>query len=832
MSRALLYPVIAASVSSAVPASALAALPENFQVTGPTSAALIVAAAWLLIAVWAVIRSARIRAQAETAQAWGLRLRGLLSTLPVAYLISGDGGRVTASDSLRSWLGIDHRVTKLSELAPAQRDARRATGLDSESYAALGAAIAAAAVSGQPFVLRMKTADGARRLQATGRAAPPEVAGDRGVTVWFADTTETDRQRNEAEARSAEQLARSEAALAILAVAPVPVWRRAADLRLVQVNEAYGRAVEAESPDAAVAEQAELLTGSLSMTPKAAAQAALEEGSVQVREETTVIGGERRRLRIAEMPLPSGEVAGLALDITEREEARAERDRFAEAQSYMVARLSAGVAQFNAERQLVTANAAFQRIFRIDDDMLEKKPEFGRVLERMREARRLPEQRDFPNWMAERRGWFLSADAGIEETWVLPDNMVLRVLAQPAPDGGLLLIFEDQSERLRLASSRDQLIRVQDATLQNLQEALAVFGVNGRLQFHNRAFRDLWDVPEKLLSENPHVDALFQESQIGVVEGEVAEIMRELINLSTDGRIERSGRLELTDGRYLRFAAVPLPDGNALFTFIDVTDAERIELALRDRNEALEAADAAKSRFVESMSYELRTPLTAIAGFAELLELGIAGELKQKQADYVASIRTSAERLRVMINGIIDLAVSDAEGLALDSEDVDIRALIDSVAAMSASNAADRGVEFSVKQQDDLGSVLGDSVRLQQAVYNLVSNALRFTPQGGHVGISAKGDADGVQISVRDTGIGIPEEEHEAIFERFRKGSNAGASQGVGLGLSLVREIVTLHGGTLMLKSAPGEGTEISMHLPRRMELPPVTRPIVTGGII
>nr|WP_255536321.1 PAS domain-containing sensor histidine kinase [Pacificimonas pallii] len=552
------------------------------------------------------------------------------------------------------------------------------------------------------------------------------------------------------------------------------------------------------------------------MAPRAGARAALAAGELQVREETTVIGGARRRLRVIEIPLPSGEVAGFALDISDRDEARDERDRYAKAQSDTVARLSAGVARFNAERNLESVNQAFQRLFQVSEEMLAQQPEFGRVLEHMREARRLPEQRDFPAWMAARRGWFLSTDPGIEETWVLPDNMVLRVLAQPTPDGGLMLIFEDQSERLRLASSREQLVRVQDATLQNLQEAVAVFGVSGRLQFHNRAFRELWDIPLAGLEGNPAVDALFTTARVGIRGNDVVDIMRSLINASTDGRSEREGRLLLDNDRFLRFSAVPLPDGNALFTFIDVTDAERIETALRDRNEALEAADMAKSRFVENMSYELRTPLTAIAGFGEMLELGIAGPLNGKQADYVGSIRTSADRLRVMINGIIDLAVSDADGLSLDSEDVDVQALIESVADMSKGSAKDRGLAFTIDIDADLGTVPGDAVRLKQALYNLVSNAVRFTPEGGRVAVTASGDLEWITIAVVDNGIGIPKEEQDAVFERFYKAANAGASQGVGLGLSLVREIVDLHNGTLELDSAPGEGTAVRMCLPRR----------------
>ncbi|MGB7405232.1 MAG: ATP-binding protein, partial [Pacificimonas sp.] len=342
----------------------------------------------------------------------------------------------------------------------------------------------------------------------------------------------------------------------------------------------------------------------------------------------------------------------------------------------------------------------------------------------------------------------------------------------------------------------------------------------GRLQFSNRAFRELWGVSQRDLAENSSVEAIFEAAFVNVREGNAAEQMRMLIRSSTDGRTERSGRMELSDGRYLRFAAVPLPDGNALFTFIDVTDAERIETALRDRNEALEAADRAKTRFVENMSYELRTPLTAIAGFGELMAMGIGGELTDKQSEYVGSIMTSAERLRTMVNGIIDLAVSDVGGLDLADEEVDVSRLVQSVASMVEDNARDRGIDFELDVAPSVGELPGDAVRLKQALFNLASNAVRFTGESGEVILRATGNDAEVRFDIIDTGIGIPKDEHELVFERFKKGTNAGASQGVGLGLSLVKEIIDLHGGTIDVTSALNEGTEISVHLPRRAGAP------------
>ena len=274
-------------------------------------------------------------------------------------------------------------------------------------------------------------------------------------------------------------------------------------------------------------------------------------------------------------------------------------------------------------------------------------------------------------------------------------------------------------------------------------------------------------------------------------------------------------QVDFLDGRQLDFSAVPLPDGNVLFTYLDVTDRQRIESALRDRNEALEAADRLKSAFVANISYELRTPLTAISGFGEMLAAGYAGPMNERQSEYVGSILTSAERLQLLINDILDLAITEAGELALDLTEVGVAPLVEAIAAMAGEAARPREVTLSVAITSGAGSLEGDERRLKQILYNLMANAIRFTPRGGRVALSAAPDGDAIVFIVADTGIGIPADEQALVFDRFRKGSNAG-SLGVGLGLSLVQQFVDLHHGTVALASVVGQGTTVTVRLPRR----------------
>ncbi|MCA1748217.1 MAG: PAS-domain containing protein, partial [Sphingomonadales bacterium] len=528
---------------------------------------------------------------------------------------------------------------------------------------------------------------------------------------------------------------------ALIEAAPFPMWHRAPDLRLTLVNAAYVRAVEAENAAEVVARGLELVDLTGKDSPQAAAARAREQEEPTSRIVPATMAGERRRVRIADVPLGSAGVAGFAVDVEELEQARAELARFARAQREMLDLLSSGVAQFGPDRDLVFYNQPFQRIFEMKPEWLADHPEFDRVLDRMREAERLPASRDFPEWKAERREWFRSGDEPVEENWLLSGGTHLRVVAQPLPNGGLLLIFEDRTEQVQLASARDTLLRVRTATFDNLVEGIAVFAGDGRLHLWNRRFREIWELEETLLTEHPRIDALLDGLAGQFEQRPRADAIQEAVRVATGDRQARSGHFALRDGRHFDFAAVPLPDGNALFTLLDVTDSQRIQSALRERNEALEAADRLKTDFVSNMSYELRTPLTSIAGFAEMLAGGYAGELPEAAGDYVGSILESVGKLRTQIDEILDLAQSEAGGLPLAQDEVDLKRLCEEAATEARAAAGRRGHELATEIDWSVGSVTGDAIRLRQAIDHLLRNAIQYTPEGGRVLLHAEGDA-------------------------------------------------------------------------------------------
>jgi signal transduction histidine kinase len=290
-----------------------------------------------------------------------------------------------------------------------------------------------------------------------------------------------------------------------------------------------------------------------------------------------------------------------------------------------------------------------------------------------------------------------------------------------------------------------------------------------------------------------------------------------MVRQTTNERQSSSGRISMTDGRNFQFAAVPLPDGNALLTMVDVTDSSRIEAALRERAEALEAADRVKTDFVANMSYELRTPLTSIGGFAELLGAGYAGTLSEKGQDYVSAILESVERLSKLINDVLDLTVGDGAGVVLEKERVDLGGLVKGAVDKGKARASEKAQKLEAEINPSTGHVFGDARRLREAVEHVLQNAIAYTDRKGRITLTAEGDKENAVIQIRDNGTGIAAKDLPRVFNRFDRILEAGVrgEAALGLGLPLTRQFIEAHGGTVDLQSKKGRGTTVTLTIPR-----------------
>jgi signal transduction histidine kinase len=259
---------------------------------------------------------------------------------------------------------------------------------------------------------------------------------------------------------------------------------------------------------------------------------------------------------------------------------------------------------------------------------------------------------------------------------------------------------------------------------------------------------------------------------------------------------------------------MPLPDGATMLTFQDITDTENVERALRERNEALETADQMKVDFVHHVSYELRSPLTTIIGFAHLLNDPTTGPLVPKQAEYLNYITASTNSLFALINNILDLASIDAGAMTLEIGPVDIRKAIDNAAEGIQDRLARDHIELEIDVDPNIGAFVADGGRVVQVLYNLLANAVGFSPQDSAITLSARRTDHHVIFAVTDSGPGIPPEVKDKVFDWFESHSNGSRHRGAGLGLPLVKSFVELHGGRVRVESIIGRGTTVTCDFP------------------
>ena len=653
---------------------------------------------------------------------------------------------------------------------------------------------------GTPLAATLATQDG-RFVEADGR--PVGAA----VVLRLRDITGVRLDQAQLEAAYRALDAESSALRTLLDALPAPAWVGAEDGRLRWSNAAYAHAVEArDSHDAAM--RGLMLLDQQSRTQAEKAHAASLPFKARL---PVVVAGTRRVLDVLEVPAGAG-AAGIALDATEAEAVRTELAQVVGAHRRTLDQLATAVAIFGADQRLVFHNAAYARLFDLDAAFLDDRPTDGAVLDRLRAARRLPEQADFRLWREELHAAYRAIEPR-EHWWHLPGGRTLRVVTAPNPEGGITYLFDEVTERLALESRYNSLTRIQSETLDALAEAVAVFGSDGRLGLVNSAFRQLWHLDADMLDAHPHIDAVAAACRPLTADAAVWARLTATVT-GIEARVPTEFRMERSDRTILDGSTQPLPDGATLVTLRDVTDSVNVERALVERNDALVAADHLKSTFVSHVSYELRSPLTTIIGFAQLLDDTGIGPLNVKQRAYVNHITESSAALLAIINDILDLATIDAGTMTLDLTEVDVRGAIEAAAEGVRDRLAEGGIRLSIELQNAAGSFRADAKRVRQILYNLLSNAVGFAPEGSTVTLSAERREDGVIFRVRDMGPGIPPEIGARAFDRFESHTAGSRHRGVGLGLSIVRSLVALHGGMVSLTPAQGGGTLVTCIFP------------------
>jgi signal transduction histidine kinase len=750
-----------------------------------------------VLAAIALVRTRRklaeteIAARDEIAAARGEidRVQVILRADPqilVAWPAAADKPEIVGDSSI---VGVTNVLAFNTWLAPDE--ARRVIGLVGQLRA-----------RGEGFATMLNTLHG-HPIEAEGH-----VVGGSAI-LRLKDVSGVKRDLADLLARFQKQTEEMDALRTLVEALPSPIWARDEAGKLVFVNSAYARAVEAR--DAAEAAQR-----GIELFDRAAREELFRahEGSKSYSGRLpAIVGRTRRSFDVLTAPVRGGST-GIAIDATEADAMRDEIKRMIEANRRTLDQLPAGVAVFGSNQKLSFYNAAYRALWDLDSGFLDRGPTDSDVLGQLRSARKLPEEENFRQWKAQLHEAYRALEPK-EYTWHLPDGRTLRVVTTPNPEGGVIYLFHDNTARLDLERRYDAMLKVQGETLDNLAEAVAVFASDGRLRLFNPVFARMWKLDANALKERPHIEAVIAWCNALAGDNPLWPALRATVT-AIDGREPVAGRIERRDGSVADCATIPLPDGATLVTFQDVTDSVNVERALRERNEALEEADKIKIDFVHHVSYELRSPLTNIIGFSHFLGDPVTGPLTIKQREYLGYIQVSTNALLAIINNILDLATIDAGAMKLNLGQVDIRKTMEAAAEGVQDRLGQSGLSLNIRAAPDIGIFVADERRVRQALFNLLANAISFSPAGETVTLSAQRLRDAVVFSVTDHGPGIPADVKDKVFDWFETNSLGSPHRGAGLGLSLVRAFVELHQGEVTIDSAVGRGTTVTCIFPLR----------------
>ena len=678
--------------------------------------------------------------------------------------------------------------------------------LDRDSALALVESLYDLRNTGEPFNIGVRTLLN-ELLEADGRTAG-------GLATLRFRPLAGERRNVAALAHDAHKLGKQvERLSAVLDAAPLSVWLRDSDGKLAWVNQAYVASVEAPDSDVVVKGAIEIANRASLDTTRANARTGCT-GRIHA-----VIGGAMRTLDIFEVSLSDG-TAGFAIDMSALEEAEKELDRHIKAHTSTLNKLDTAIAIFGPDQRLRFHNAAYASLWPLDSNWLDGHPTDGEILDRLRSQRCIPEQANYREWRTRQLAAYTTLETR-ESWWYLPDGRSLHVVCEQHPFGGVTYLYENATKEIQLESRYNELIGVQRETLDNLEEGIALLGSDGRMKLFNPAFARFWNFDPGFLESEPHIEDLAAHGRRVVADTAAWDEVRFGVTRFDIERKPVSGKINATD-RILQFTAVPLPDGNTLLTFADISDSSRMERALRDRADALEAADRLKNMFLSNVSYEIRTPLTSVLGFAEGLQMGLAGPLLPKQQDYVRDIRRSSTDLKTIIDAIIDLTAVDAGAMELHLSRVDVTGMLAAAAEKLTQAIETRDLTLNIEIGADATSLVADAARLEQILLNLLTNAIGFSESGGTIRMGAKRSGGSIQFWVSDSGRGIEPEFQKQAFERFQSRPVPGGHRGPGLGLAIVKSFVELHDGQVSLLSKVNQGTTVLCSFP--VEGPSIAR--------
>jgi signal transduction histidine kinase len=595
-----------------------------------------------------------------------------------------------------------------------------------------------------------------------------------------------------------------------------PIWQRDKDLKIRYCNTRFCEIIGNTRDNILSSNEIELFKDA-----KLIANDALTQNKPQFIEQSIVINGEKTLNQIVEIPVNNLKIRGtikagtigFALNFSELQNTRERLKHYLESQNKLLESSGNAIAIYGTNERLEYFNQAFVSLWKLDQRWLDTSPTYGEVLEVLREKRKLPEQADFVAFKKENVQMFKNLIEKKEVFYYQTDGTVIKAIIIPQDGGGLLFYYEDLTNEISLERSYNTLLSVQRSTLDNLNEAVAVFGEDGRLKLYNPTYEKLWLLDESVLQSEPHINDILEEERGLHSYNDWDEYKAEFLSdLYCRKFIEK--KVYRSDNVILLQRFNPLPDGATLLTYFDISDKENVEKSLRSEKMALEEAERIKTNFLSNVSYELRSPLMSVMGFAEILSMEYFSSLDSKSKDYLKAIIDSSMKLKYLIDNIIDVSSIDAGYVKLNATSIYVPEMLNEISTDLNKEALKKNITINYDLSQDVRDVIADKDRIKQVLKTIINNSIAMTESNGKIEVKVMLNRNNVKFEISDEGVGIGEDDLKNIFDQFFK-IQSDSFHGTGLGLYLAKKIVEMHGGYIIAESKLNIGSKFIFEIPK-----------------
>ena len=605
---------------------------------------------------------------------------------------------------------------------------------------------------------------------------------------------------------------------AIINSLPIYVWQKNRDLQITYCNKKYSDALET-TQDAVISKNLKLIPQS-SRKDSTYVDQSLYSSKPKKFTEHIVVKGSRRFLEISESPfVGNNQSIGFAIDITDKEDIQKEYKNYKKQTEETLDNISVPIAIFDEKTKLIFANEAIIKLFSLESYDIYGNRNFSEILDVLLSNDAILSLDNLQDYKDKAAQLFSNViDEPYHTSVHLKNGRTMHATITPNHGGGLMFLLEDISDKVALEREVNSISAVQQETLDHLIEGVIVFGTDNRIKITNPAINGIWNKNDITRQPGTHIRNFFEaSSDLFDSPGEVELWISKLVNMAAQ-RVEFSDAILLKSGKTIDYSYVPLPDGLNLIRFYDASDRANLERALKEKTDIISQIEKLKGNLISNISYELRSPLNTIMGFADILEQQYFGELNDKQMEYCKGISNSVTRLTEVVSAIINLANIEAGQLKLKYSEVNLLEFINDTIDLFASRAKSQNIEIKTNFDDPKATAFFDEQSMKQVIFQIVSKAVKMTPSGGEVNIDIafpESNSDYFELSVSDTGIGMSEEELDKNRKMLLNDMDGGAvDKSIEFGLLLANNIVRLHNGKILIDSKNGEGSITKCILP------------------